>query len=150
MATSRKSGFFLRKKPRSPTGERAGNVLRTTPSVSPEIARKPARHPALAAGAVSRVYACAVARVGRVGVWCVCVCRGVRWACDGVRVCVCRGVPRAWRRCVRAGRVPGGGAADFAGKSVDPLVFPPCLQEGVCINMRGYAARRPAKTLFCK
>lgn len=92
MATSRKIGFFLRKKPRSPTGERARNVLRTTLSVSPEIARNPARHPALAAGrCLPRVCVCggarrclcrgvcmrAMVRVGRVGVWCVSACRGV-------------------------------------------------------------------------
>lgn len=158
MATSRKIGFFLRKKPRSPTGERARNVLRTTPSVRPEIARKAARHPALAAGgAVSRVcaYARAVARVcaqgarrclcrgvrmramarvGRVGVWCVSACRGVcaqgaHWA---------RGGARSRRRSRR-----------FCRKSVDPSVFPPYLQEGVRINMRGIR-QAPCKTLFCK
>ena len=69
MATSRKIGFFLRKKPRSPVGERARNVLRTTLSVSPEIARNPARHPALAAGrCLPRV----------------CVCGGARRACRRV------------------------------------------------------------------
>lgn len=140
MATSRKIGFFLRKKPRSPVGERARNVLRTTLSVSPEIARKPARHPALAAGrclprvcVCGGVCACAVARVGRVGVWCVCVCR----ACRRVRA---QGAQGAFP----AAEPP------ILPKSVDPLVFPPYLQEGVRINMRGYAARRPAKTLFCK
>ena len=76
MATSRKIGFFLRKKPRSPTGERARNVLRTMLSVSPDIARKAARHPAESrGGAVSRVcaYACAMARIGRVS-WRARVC----------------------------------------------------------------------------
>lgn len=67
--------------------------------------------------------------------------RGVRWArggaCVAVRVCVCR----ACRR-VRAGRAA---EPPILPKSVDPSVFPPYLQEGVRINMRGYAARRPAK-----
>lgn len=125
MATSRKIGFFLRKKPRSPTGERARNVLRTMPSVSPEIARKPARHPALAAGrCLPRV----------------CVCGGARWACRRVGVCVCRACARRARRARSRRR-----SRRFCRKSVDPSVFPPYLQEGVRINMRGYAARRPAK-----
>lgn len=99
MATSRKIGFFLRKKPRSPTGERARNVLRTTLSVSLEIARNPARHPALAAGrCLPRV----------------CVCGGARWACQRVVRMRVSGVS-ACARAGRAGRVPGGGAADFAG-----------------------------------
>lgn len=109
-------------------GERARSVLRTTLSVSPEIARKSARHPALAAGrCLPRV----------------CVCGGARWACWRAGVCVCR----ACRR-VRAQGAQGAFPAaepPILPKSVDLSVFPPYLQEGVRINMRGYAARRPAK-----
>lgn len=101
MATSRKIGFFLRKKPRSPVGERARNVLRTTLSVSPEIARNPARHPALAAGRF-------LPRV--------CVCGGARRACRRVvRIRV------SWR--VRAGRALGARRCAF------PAAEPPILPE---------------------
>lgn len=171
MATSRKIGFFLRKKPRSPVGERARNVLRTMPSVRPEIARKSARHPVLAAGrCLPRVRVCVcdgaclragraaalvsrrVVRIGRAAVF---VSRRV-YACDGAY--------RAWRRVVhirvswrvRAGRAAVRGGARsrrrsrrFCRKSVDPSVFPPYLQEGVRINMRGIR-QAPCKTLFCK
>lgn len=101
MATSRKIGFFLRKKPRSPVGERARNVLRTMPSVSPEIARKPARHPALAAGRCLP------------------------------RVCVCGGARRACRRVVRirvSWRV-GVCARRARGQSAFPAAEPPILPE---------------------
>ena len=130
MATSRKIGFFLRKKPRSPVGERARNVLRTMLSVSPEIARKAARHPAESrGGAVTRVcaYACAVA-VARV-------------CAQGARRCLCRGA------CMRVGvfaRRARGGARSrrrsrrFCRKSVDPSGVPALPARGRAHKYAGH------------
>lgn len=128
MATSRKIGFFYAKNRAPPRGSAQGTCCARLSLSAPKSRGTPRDIPRLPRGAVSRVCACAVARVGRVGV--------PAYACVG-RVGVCARRARRARSRRRSRR--------FCRKSVDPSVFPPYLQEGVRINMRGYAARRPAK-----
>ena len=68
-------------------------------------------------------------------------CMRVRWRALGVSACGAYACVGRVGVCAQGARR----SRRFCRKSVDPSVFPPYLQEGVRINMRGYAARRPAK-----
>ena len=73
-----KSVFFYAKNRAPPRGSAQGTCCARLSLSAPKSRGNPRDIPRLPRGAVSRVCACAVARVGRVGVWCVCVCRACR------------------------------------------------------------------------